>query len=66
VPANFLRNEEGLWLIDFEEASAKRAEFFDAAYAYFVLRVLPRALFPGRFLMLFDARFEVQGIAVKR
>jgi hypothetical protein len=56
VPANFLRNDEGLWLIDFEEASAKRAEFFDAAFCYFVLRVLPRALFPGRFLMHFQNR----------
>jgi hypothetical protein len=53
APEKLLRNEAGLWLIDFEEAASKRAEFYDAAQCYYALRIVPRLLPPGGFATRF-------------
>jgi hypothetical protein len=53
APDKLLRNEAGLWLIDFEEAAAQRAEFYDAAQCYYALRVVPRTHSPGGFAARF-------------
>jgi hypothetical protein len=58
VPANLLRNVDGLWLVDFERAAAMRAEFYDVAYCYFSLRTEPSSLFPGGFAVAFRKRLR--------
>jgi hypothetical protein len=58
VPANLIRNADGLWLVDFENACAQRAEYYDAAWCYYVLRTQPGPLSPGSFAVSFRQRLR--------